>query len=65
MKLTEVIIVFTQVGSNGLSFTAWQHKERNKDRDRKIALSMNTGGFMIAVRKYSFIDSKQNSLEPT
>ena len=40
--------------------------QRKKQTQRqKNVFTMTSGGFVIAVRNNSFIDSKQHSLEPT
>ena len=40
-----------------MSFTARKHKERNRKRQENV-FTETSGGFVIAVRYNSFIDSK-------
>ena len=41
-----------------MPFAAWKQKERNRHRHRDNVFTMTSGGFVIAVRNNSFIDSK-------
>ena len=45
-----------------MSFTAWKHKERNRQRLKNV-FTETSGGFVIALRDNSFTDSKEHSLE--
>ena len=38
---------------------------QRKEQRQKNVFTMISGGFVIAVRRNSFIDSKKDSLEPT
>ena len=51
-----------------MSFTAWKHEERNRDRDRQVYLQDFRGlrdSCRIPVTNNSFNDNKLHSLEPT
>ena len=43
-----------------MPFTAWNHEERNRHRDKNV-FTMTSVGFVIAVRNISFIDMTVNS----
>ena len=48
-----------------MPLTAWKDEERNSHKKQMNIFTKTSGGCVIAVRDNAFIDSKQNSLEPT